>query len=415
MMKKVPQEITLDDSIALLQEGYRYIPNRCQKYGTRVFRTRLLGEKVVCISGEEAARMFYDNRLFKRKGVTPKRVQKTLFGENAIQGMDGEAHRCRKQLFMSLMTPSHLDELASYVTEEWRASSAGWKDAGEVVLFREAQKVLCRAACKWAGVPLAEEEVTMRAEDFGAMVDAFGAVGPRHWEGRKARSRAEKWIRGIITQVRSKELDVPKESSAYAMAWHTELDGQQLDTNMAAIELINILRPIVAIAIFVAYGALALYHYPENREKLLNDDEKGSYLYMFVQEVRRFYPFAPFLGARAIDDFSWDGVHFKKDQLVLLDLYGTNRDPHLWKSPKVFDPERFKDWKGGLFDLIPQGGGDYYEHHRCPGEMATIEVLKATFAFLTKEVQYDLPPQDLTIRLNRLPTYPKSGVVIKLL
>ena len=52
--------------------------------------------------------------------------------------------------------------------------------------FDEAKKVLCRAACEWAGVPLKDSEVKERAEDFTDMVDAFGAVGPRHWkaEGR---------------------------------------------------------------------------------------------------------------------------------------------------------------------------------------------------------------------------------------
>lgn len=60
-----------------------------------------------------------------------------------------------------------------------------------------------RVACYWAGVPLKETEVKERADDFIDMVDAFGAVGPRHWKGRRARPRAEEWIEVMIEDARA--------------------------------------------------------------------------------------------------------------------------------------------------------------------------------------------------------------------
>ncbi|KLA35389.1 hypothetical protein B4080_3302 [Bacillus cereus] len=49
----------------------------------------------------------------------------------------------------------------------------------------------------------------------------------------------------------------------------------------------------MAISIFINFIALAVYHYPNEREKLESNDEK--YAQIFVQEVRRFYPFSPLL------------------------------------------------------------------------------------------------------------------------
>src|SRR3546814_15085137 len=72
-----------------------------------------------------------------------------------------------------------------------------------IVLLDEACEILCRAVCEWAGVPLAELEVTKRARDFAAMIDAGAAIGLRHWRGRWARNRAEKWIGGIVEDVRN--------------------------------------------------------------------------------------------------------------------------------------------------------------------------------------------------------------------
>ncbi|WP_066173847.1 cytochrome P450 [Bacillus marinisedimentorum] len=408
----IPHEKTLDSSAALLMEGYQFIPNRMRRFQSDIFATRLLGQKVVCIGGEEAASMFYNETLFQRKGALPKRIQKSLFGENAVQGLDGEAHEHRKQLFMSLMTPERMQLLGDLTMDQWKARVSDWEKAGQVVLFEEAKQVLCEAACLWAGVPLKKSEVKQRADDFWYMVDAFGAVGPRHWRGRRARNRGEKWIKGVIEDIRTGKLRIPKDSAAYKMAFHRDMKGNLLDTQIAAVELINVIRPTVAVSIYIAFGALALHRLPQYRTKLQAGDD--DFLEMFVQEIRRFFPFVPVLGARVRSEFSWKGHHFEKGTLVLLDIYGTNHDPRLWEDPDEFRPERFHDWNGGLFDLIPQGGGDADKGHRCPGESATLAVMKATMKFLQDDIDYDVPEpiQNLGYSLTRMPSVPESGVVM---
>lgn len=410
MDKQVPHDKALDNSLAMMREGYLFIKNRVDRYQSDLFETRLMGQKAICMSGEEAAKVFYDPERMKRNGALPKRLLKTLFGVDAIQTMDGDAHTHRKLLFMSLMTPPHQKRLAELAMDQWLAALSKWEGAEKVELFEEAKNVLCKIACQWAGVPLEESEVKERADDFSAMVDAFGAVGPRHWKGRRARPRAEEWIRDIIENVRAGKTEAEKGTALYEMAFHTELDGSRLDTQMAAVELINVLRPIVAISTFITFSALALHNHPEYKEKLKS--RNGDDLEMFVQEVRRFYPFGPFLGAQARKDFVWNQCEFKEGMLVLLDLYGTNHDARLWEDPNEFRPERFKDRKDQLFDLIPQGGGDPAKGHRCPGEGITIEVMKVTLDFLINHIEYEVPEQDLSYSLVRMPSLPESGFVM---
>lgn len=408
MKERVPHDKS--HTLALSQEGYLFIKNRIDQYQSNLFEAHLLGEEVICMSGEEASKIFYDTERFQRKGAAPKRIQKTLFGMNAIQTMDGDAHIHRKLLFMSLMSPTHQKRIAKLTMEKWQASIDKWKSAKEIILFDEANNILCWAACHWAGVPLPESAVKDRAEDFSAMVDAFGAVGPRHWKGRRARSRAEEWISGVIEDVRAGKLKAEEGSALYAMAFHKELHGGQLDVQMAAVELINILRPIVAISTFITFTALALYKHPEYKEKLLTGNSNN--LEMFVQEVRRYYPFTPFLGARVRKDFIWNECEFKEGMLVLLDIYGTNHDSRIWKNPYEFLPERFKNRKDNLFDFIPQGGGDPAKGHRCPGEDITVEIMKTTLDFLVNKIEFEVPYQDLSYDMSKIPTLPKSGFVM---
>lgn len=410
MNTSIPVENVLDNSIGLFFEGYLFMPNRFNKYQTDIFQTRLFGQTVICIRGEEAAKVFYDNNLFQRKGAAPKRVLKTLFGENGVQGLDDAEHKHRKALFMSLMTPERLKNLADLTRKQWESYSGKWERMNRVILFEEVQELLCRAACEWSGVPLDEKEVKLRADDFGFMIDAFGAVGPRHWEGRAARWRTECWMKGIIEQIRSGDLNPPEDTAAYAMAWHRDLNGNLLDLQVAAVELVNIVRPIVAIATYITFGATALLQFRDCRIKLESDS--GMYLEMFVQEVRRYYPFTPFLSARVRTAFDWNGCYFTPGTMVLFDAYGTDHDGRLWDRPQEFRPERFAERKEDAYDFVPQGGGDYYEGHRCPGEWITIDLMKAGLEFLVKEMEYAVPEQDLCFSLSRVPSIPRSRFII---
>lgn len=398
-----------DSTLALLSEGYTFIPKRCRRYRSDVFETRLMLTKVICMMGEEAAEVFYHPDRFTRKGAMPQTTLRLLQDKGSVQVLDGDAHRGRKQMFMSLMTPASIEQLAEVMNDQWRAHIGKWETMDEIVLFHEVEEILCRAACEWAGVPLTESEARQRTREFGAMIEGAGAVGPRNWRGQLLRARAERWARNIIEKVRTHELEITEESAAHVIAWHRDPDGELLDKKVAAVELINVLRPVVAVARFVTFAALALHEHPECRHKLEADDD---YLELFVQEVRRFYPFFPFVGGRAKTEFDWRGRHFAKGAWVILDLYGTNHDARIWEEPEEFRPERFRRWDGGAFDFIPQGGGDHHEGHRCAGEWITIELMKVALNSLTRSMQYDVPEQDLRISLSRMPAIPESRFVI---
>ena len=409
--KGVPRGLSPESTLALITDGYRYIAKRCERYGSDIFETRLLLERTVCMQGEEAARIFYDTTRFTREGALAEPLKSTLFGHGGVQELDGDVHRHRKAMFMSLMTQQGIERLTELTTEQWESYARQWEQKEEVLLFEEVQELLCRAVCAWAGVPLEEEEVSRRASDFGAMIDGAGSVGLRHWRGRRARRRSNQWMADIIDGVRDGRLETDEGSALHAVAWHTDQSGELLETHTAAVELQNVLRPTIAVARYIVFIAHALHSHPEYREKLRSGSAQDRR--RFVNEVRRFYPFFPFLVARTRTDFDWRGYSFRKDQQVLLDLYGTNHDERLWKEPDVFRPERFQGRAIGAYGLIPQGGGDHHVNHRCPGEWITLSLMTGAVRFLTESISYDVPDQNLSINLSRMPAIPKSRFRIR--
>ncbi|MBH1940167.1 cytochrome P450 [Mobilitalea sibirica] len=409
--RTIPKDRCIDNTCKLLMEGYLFIPNRCRRYKTDLFQTRLMGQKVICLSGEDAAEIFYNNHLFTRKGAIPKRIQKTLFGKKAIQTMDGPDHKHRKSMFLSMMTPNRMDRLVKITEKQWLKSAKQWERKDRIILFNEAGKILCRSACQWAGVPIRKSEVTQRAKDFSAMIDAFGAVGPRHWKGRCARNRCEKWMKQIIKDTRCEKIYVPEGTALHDIAFYRDAKGKLLRPKIAGIEIINVLRPITAIATYITFGAVAMHTNPECEKKIQYDED--NYTHMFAQEVRRYYPFGPFLGARVRNDFLYNHQLFRKGTLVFLDLYGTDHDARIWYQPNHFWPERFKYRKGSPYDFIPQGGGNYDTGHRCPGEWITTMLIKVSMSFLANHLKYKVPLQDLGYSLRRMPTLPKSKFIMQ--
>ncbi|MDZ5443761.1 cytochrome P450 [Micromonospora sp. 4G57] len=408
-MSSIPVDRSPDSTLAFLREGYRFIGERCDRYGSDIFQTRLLLEPTICLRGRPAVELFYDDERFRRRGAMPIRAQRTLTGVGGVQGLDDAVHRARKAMLMSIMTPAAIRQLGQLFDDEWRARIPIWERSGPVVLYDEAARMLTRAVCAWAGVPLADPDVARWTSELHAMIEAPAAVGPRHWRGLLGRRRAERWTGEVVDRVRAGALPAPEGSALRVIVEHRDDRGHPLPRRIAAVELLNVLRPTVAVDRFVVFAALALHDHPLWRERVRGDEPATE---TFVQEVRRYYPFFPVAAARVRRPFEWSGHHFPLGRRVLLDLYGTNRHPELWPGPEQFRPDRFVGWRGDPFGLVPQGGGDQLTGHRCAGEWITIELMKRAVTNLTTAMSYRVPPQDLAISLRRMPALPPSGFLI---
>lgn len=407
---RLPHDGLPESTFLLLRDGYRFVSKRCEHHGSDVFRTRLFLQNMVCMRGEAAARVFYDTDLVGRSGALPSRLRRTLWGEGSVQELDGEAHRARKQMFLSVLSPERVHDLVVLFERKWRETSDEWGRPGGVVLFDEAVELLFRSACEWSGVDIKQWEVEDRCSDLVAMIEGAGAVGPRHWQGRRARGRMEHWMAQKVERTRLGERDEEDERAMQVFSWYKDSDGTLPEKRVVAVELLNLLLGIVAVSYYVVLCARSLDAHPEWRRRLQQGAEGD--MERFVGEVRRFYPLFPFVMGVVRQDFEWHGYWFQRGQRLMLDLYGTNHHPDSWGAPDKFHPDRFRDHEEDAFDFIPQGGGTPEASHRCAGEPATVELMKAAVRMLVA-MEYSVPRQDLGVDLSCIPMNVTSGFLLE--
>ena len=408
----LPRAGGLDATFALLDDPYGWIGARCDELGTNAFAARIMLRETICLRGHDAARLFHDVDRFEREGAMPGVVKNVLLGAGGVQGLDGAAHRHRKAMLMSFMTPAavaRIGELAGAALDDafdvWLGHCAR---GGVVALYPELRTLVTRVACEWAGVPLPVGDAPARGVLLAAMYEHVADVGPGHLKARRARREANAWAERVVRGARAGSVATVPGTALHAIAGHVDPEGRPPDPAVAAVELLNVLRPTVAVALFMTHAAHALHAHPAAREAVRADPDAMAC--PFVQEVRRTYPFFPLLAARTRRAFDWYGHRFPAGVRVLLDIPGTNRDPAAWTEPDRFDPARFVGREPDAFDMIPQGGGDHVVNHRCAGEWITIELMRAAVVRFACAVDYDVPPGDLDIDTGEVPAMPGNGL-----
>ena len=402
----IPGHRWRDASWAFLREGYSFIRTRCERYDSPVFQTRLLGRRTLCLSGLEAAELFYDAQRFVRTPTsTPAPLRNILLGTGGVQGLDGQPRARRKQLFLEVLNREQTQRLVKLYETRWADAVRDLSPDLTFEFLPWTEALLCRSACEWAGIPaMSEGHMQRLTRRLASMIDGAGRMDwrmPAALLRRKAcEAQAARWIEDC-RQGRHGSLE---NSPLQVIAQHRDEQGELLTARVAAVELLNVLRPTVAVGRFLLFGLIELAQRPELRADISDSDEAA---WAFAEEVRRIYAFFPMIAAFVREDFEWRGYRFDKGTRVLLDLFGTNRDPAHWPNPQSFEPGRFGRCPMGTA-VISQGAGEY-SYHRCPGEPLTLMLMQATFRLLC-DLEWRVTAREVNFR--RLPMLPNAPVMI---
>lgn len=391
-----------DLAARLLRHGYLGVEvDRRAHAGGDTFVTRLAGRRAIVVRGPAGAELFYDESAVRRTGAIPFPLRGLLFGRGAIHGLDDEDHDQRKQLFFDVLAPERVRALVESTTARLEERVAGW--AGRPVhVHDELVEVYGQSVIEWAGLDETPAEAARWGRELSRIVDGFGGDPKRYPRAWVARARADRWARRHVRAVRSGS-HLPPADSALAL-----FAASGLDDTTAAVELLNVLRPTVAVAWLGAWAALYLDEAPRWRQEL-RSPTTGTHHVAFAEEVRRGTPFVPVLAGKLRRDVTHDGVELHDGDRIVLDVWGTDQAAGLWDRPESFSPERFLRSEPGVYDFLPQGGG-LPTGHRCPGEPFTVLLLAETVRVLAGADHRVASSHE--VDLATMPTLPEDGLLL---
>ncbi len=420
-MPAIPRSPSFDDTFNLAREGYGFLSQRFRSMDSPIFRTRLMLRDVICLTGPDAARLIYDDDRLTRVGAMPQMVLRLIAGKGSVQQLDGAAHRHRKAMFVRMLVEDRtgIDRLVAIFRRNFIERVPDWIRWGAVPLGAELDLILIRTALAWTHAPIDADEIDRDDALLAALAEQAGHFGRRRltlslglapglpgW-----RSALERRLKTAFRQIR-RGRQAPLPGTPMAMiAGYLDPKGRPLSPTVAAGELINLLGPIASLGRYILFAAVELERHPEWREILRVPDDR--LLTDFSEEVRRSVPFYPFVGAVARTGFDWNGHQIRCGQWLLFDLYGTCHDEAHFHNAGEFRPLRELRHGPDDYSFVAQGAGSVKDGHRCPGEEATLSIIKEGVRLLTTAIDYDMPrEQDMSVSLADMPCRPKDGVVI---
>jgi cytochrome P450 len=406
----------LGESLGFFKDPIAFYEQRFRKYGP-VFRTRVMGDVLVCLVGPDALTFLYDERYFQREGGMPPHF-KELLGEEAVIFKDGAAHKRTRGLMAHAFSREALEAYQPLVERVIDSFLKNWETAGELRGADEMGALSFSIAdCLFAGA-----DPDAKA---GPMLEAFrvflaGLLAPpirlpftSFGKALKARDQLRAYVAGAV------ERAPPGNHALQRMLAARGDDGKGFTPSEIKTETLHFFgAAYAAIQGTLCDLLIALAQNPAVKQRAREEARAGKrqYLDQVTREVRRFYPIAPstFI-AKVKEDCEFGGFRIEKNWKAVGVLHSSMRDAGSFPEPDRFDPDRFAPERGEAERspprYVPHGAGPTHGH-RCAGEQLA-NVLLVTFLQKVVEYDWELPPQDLTLKPGGLAPLPADGLRVR--
>lgn len=410
----------IGESLAFAKDPAQFLLERFQRYGP-VFKTSVLGMKLICFIGREGFAFFHDPANVRRHGANPGSVIQSLGGPSSSHFLDGSAHRRRKRLTLKTFWPNALAEYTPRMEAITRRHLARWVAKGEVSGVEAFHRLaLAIGANLILGTPVSEDA----EELYEPLTRAARLLAelPLNLPGT-AYHAALQANRAVSVRVRHAVDEYVEGDSNALVGW---LFATRFGDTKLAVDEIHAEATDNFFTIFngmgsaLALATLGLSNHPEVVDRARSELLAGrsEYLDRAMHEARRYFPMFSIPGfGIMIADREFHGYHIPKGWHVTAAIHATHRDPSIFHDADAFDTERF--CPGGeatpLNTYVAHAGGtpDEYAHH-CSAEPFADAMLVLVMRTILRSHTWELPPQDLALDPKIVPfPQPRDGLRIR--
>lgn len=420
----------LGESLAIARNMHGFLLQRASRHGS-IFKSNVFGRNVVFLSGPDGATTFLDTSKVDRAGGHPPHVRE-LFGGTNINMYNGPKHGALKSLMLKAFNREAFAVYLPSIERLTAASLARAAAAGEVPWTNELRKLAIECIClNVLGLEPGEQTDRIRA-DYATVLRGMTSIPiplpmTAYTKAKAARDRLLRFFEATVVERRNK----PGTDGLSRILQAQMPDGTAFTNSEAVLEVHHII-----IAGYIVFGILMslgihLRQLPDvaarARAEVITVCGKGPlelsalmrlpYLLQVVLEAKRHAPILPLVFGTARENFSFGGYHVPKGWGVYWALTASNFDPSVFRSPEVFDPDRFgperAEHQKHEHAFVPQGSGPE-TGHKCLGADYSTVLALAFAAVLLRDYEWSFPEQDMNLRWDLTPVEPADGLRVRL-
>jgi cytochrome P450 len=327
-----------------------------------------------------------------------------LVGDN-LADLPNAPWRSRKRTLQPVFTRQRVATFGGHMSEVAAMIARGWREGAEVDLDAEARRLTMRVLGRSVlGLDL-DERADALAEPLNVVLSYVADRGMRPirapwWLPTSARHRA-RTAGATLRRLAAEILEACRtDPSRDAPLVHALIGATDPETGRALSDL-DICNDLIAFifaghdttATTLAFALWALGRHPQIQTRVAEevaaigdraltpgDVSRLGYTVQVLREALRLCPPVVVAGRTAMRDIEVDGYRVRARSMVLVGVFGMQRDPALWENPLDFDPDRFNTENISRLDrwqYIPFGAGP----RSCIGDH--FAMLEATLALAT--------------------------------
>lgn len=367
----------------------------------------LAGLDTVLLVGPDAHEAFFRAPDKQLNSAAAYQMMVPIFGEGVQYGAPPAIER--QQLRMQYQGLKH-DRMVNYadvVAKEAQAFIADWGDEGEIDIYQAFTDLLLRTSthCLF-GAEFRQKLTNEFAELYHDLEDSLSPASLSDPEANKTtatkRDVARKKLEQLITErVQARRADGGWEHDMLQIYMDATYDdgrsltdheitgmviwfmfaGHHTSSNTSAWTLLEIARhPQYRDELQCQIDAL----FVDSQELSLDTIKNIPLLEGFIRECLRIHPPLNAISRRVLYDWEYNGYTVEAGKNVMISPYVSHKLPEFFPDPETFNPKR--EAPENLFAEIPFGGG----RHKCVGNAFAILQVKAIFAILLRDYDFEL-------------------------
>ncbi|MBE9373797.1 cytochrome P450 [Saccharopolyspora sp. HNM0983] len=381
---------------------------------------QLADRRVVLLSGAEANEFFFrstDEELDQGEAYP---FMKPIFGEGVV--FDASPERRKEMLHNQALRGEHMKGHAATIAEEVERMLADWGEEGEIDLLDWfAELTIYTSSSCLIGKKFREEldhrfaeyyHELERGTDALSFVDAYAPIESFRRRD-EARAALVDMVQGIMAGRRAGPKPAKEDRDMLDVLMSVKDDDGE--PRFSADEITGMFISMMFAGHHTSSGTAAwtlieLLRHPEMMDTVVKELDAGQAaggevsfralreipnLESSIKETLRLHPPLILLLRVAKDDFEVNGHRIHQGDLVGATPAVSNRLPEDFPAPDSFQPQRYAEPRQedlvNRWTWIPFGAG----RHRCVGANFAMIQLKAIFAVLLREYEFELAqPED---------------------